>query len=58
MIGGQLLERDPTRAPQIFDLVTRLGPDDGLVALTFGLIVLYLALAPGRRPTRQELWLS
>jgi hypothetical protein len=57
MITGQLLQRDAGRSPQLFDLVSRFSPDNGLIALTIGLIVLYLALAPGRRPTRQELYL-
>jgi hypothetical protein len=55
MIGGQLLMRDSSRAPQLLDLVNRFAPDNGLITLTIGAIVLYVALAPGRRPSGQEL---
>jgi len=55
MIAGQLLARDPSRSPAILDLTTKFGPDDGLITLTVALVVLYVALAPGKRPNREEL---
>jgi hypothetical protein len=55
MIGAQLIGYDPSRSPLIHDMMTRFGPDDGLIMLTIGLVYLYVAIAPGRRPTPDEL---
>jgi hypothetical protein len=55
MIAGQLLASDHMRSPAAYDLIMRFGPDDGLIMLTIGLVVLYIALAPGRRPDKEEL---
>jgi hypothetical protein len=55
IIGAQLLGSDPSRSPLIHDLMTRFGPDDGWILLTIGLIILYIAVAPGKRPPKEEL---
>ncbi|MGA2231130.1 MAG: hypothetical protein ABSH22_09560 [Tepidisphaeraceae bacterium] len=56
VIGGQLLGSwDRSRSPRIEDFMTRFGPDDGWIMLVIGLVILYIALAPGRRPSRGEL---
>jgi hypothetical protein len=55
MIGAQLLGSDPSRSPLIHDMFTRFGPDDGLIMLTIGMVFLYVAIAPGRRPPANEL---
>jgi hypothetical protein len=55
MVAAQLLNQDPSRSPLIRDIMSRFHPDDGWIMLTIGLIFLYIAVAPGRRPNRQEL---
>jgi hypothetical protein len=56
VIGGQLIGSfDRTRSPRIEDFMSRFGPDDGWIMLIIGLVILYLALAPARRPSSREL---
>jgi hypothetical protein len=55
MIGIQLLEYDPNRSPRVGDLMSRLSDNDALVMLVCGLVVLVVAMTPGRsvrRPRR------
>jgi hypothetical protein len=55
IIAAQLLGSDPSRSPMLHDLFTRFGPDDGWIMVTIGLVILYMAIAPGRRPSSEEL---
>jgi len=55
MVGAQLLNYDRSRSPIIGDMMARFHPDDGWIMIMIGLIFLYVALTPGRRPPRQEL---
>jgi hypothetical protein len=55
MIAAQLLQSDPSRSPMLHDMMTRFGPDDGWIMLLIGLVFLYVALAPGKRPAADEL---
>ena len=55
MIAAQLLSFDDSRSPRIHDLMSRFHPDDGWIMLVIGLVFLYVAIAPARRPPREEL---
>jgi hypothetical protein len=55
MIGAQLMIPDPSRSPQLNDIVRRFSPDDGWIILAIAAILLYVALIPGRRPSKLEL---
>jgi hypothetical protein len=55
MIGAEVLEADPQRSPALHAMMTRFAPDDGWITLGIGVIFLYVALVPGRRPARNEL---
>ncbi|MDB5328235.1 MAG: hypothetical protein JWM57_3804 [Phycisphaerales bacterium] len=51
MIFDALLYDDPTRSPQLFDLMSRLSPDSGWIMLMAAAVVLFLARTPGRPST-------
>jgi hypothetical protein len=56
MVAAQLLRNyDVSRSPLISDIMARFHPDDGWVMLTIAAVFLYIALAPARRPGREEL---
>jgi hypothetical protein len=56
MIFQQLTQQwDGGRSPQLMDFLSRFGPDNGWIMLTIGLVFLYVAFAPGRRPADSEL---
>jgi hypothetical protein len=46
---------DVSRSPLIHDMFQRFGPDDGWIVLTIGLVILYTAVVPGKRPSPEEL---
>jgi hypothetical protein len=55
-IFHQLLQlSDVSRSPMIHDMIQRFGPDDGWIVLTIGLVILYVAVVPGKRPSQEEL---
>jgi hypothetical protein len=58
IIGAQLLQSDISRSPAIHDIMMRFAPDDGWILLMIGLVYLYVALAPGRRVSNDELSLK
>ena len=56
MMASALTILQRARSPKILDAIVRFQPDAGWIMLTLGLIVLYLALAPGpAAPTGEEL---
>ncbi|MGA2231129.1 MAG: hypothetical protein ABSH22_09555 [Tepidisphaeraceae bacterium] len=57
MVAAQLLSFDEARSPRLHDLMARFHPDDGWIMLMIGAVFLYVAIAPARRPPREELQL-
>jgi len=55
IIWVQLLSSDASRSPQIRQFLNSWGPDNGWIILVCGLVFLYVALAPARRPSGEDL---
>jgi hypothetical protein len=54
MIGNQLLQHDGGRSPQVHQIISNLSPDDGWIMIFSALLILSVALIPGRRAQRKQ----
>jgi hypothetical protein len=48
MIGNQLFDHDPARSPQLHQIISNISPDDGWITLGLAVLVLFIAMTPGR----------
>jgi hypothetical protein len=48
MVANQMLDSDPSRSPQLHQILSNISPDQGWIMLSMAVLVLFVAIVPGR----------